>query len=94
MFEHYEVYDACQGNSPPPVLIPPRQREGGEIQPSKHCAKNRCVGKTCGHLGTRLNSDMTSATSPLAIEGVKDGDGQANLASCFVKLKWENGGKG
>ena len=81
MFDHYEVYDACQGKPPPPVLIPPRQREGGEIQPSKHCAKKRCA-------------DVTSVISPLEIEGVKDGDGQANLASCFLKLKWENGGKG
>ena len=78
---------------PPPVLIPPRQKRGGEIKPSKNCAKKRCVGNTHSHLGTRLNSDVTSATSPLAIEGVKDGYGKANLACRSVKLEGENGGK-
>ena len=51
------------------------------------------VGNTYGYLGTHLNSDMTSATSPLVIEGVKDRDGQANLVCCLVKLEVENGGK-
>ena len=46
-----------------------------------------------GHLGSRLNSDVTSAISPLAIEGVKDRDGQANLACRLVKLEGVNGGK-
>ena len=46
-----------------------------------------------GHLGTRLNSDVTSATSPLVIEGVKDGYGQANLACHSVNLEGGNKGK-
>ena len=46
-----------------------------------------------GYLGTRLNSEVTSATYPLAIEGIKDGDGQSNLASRLVKLEGDNGGK-
>ena len=46
-----------------------------------------------GHLGSRLNSDVTSAISPLAIEGVKDRDGQANLASRHVNIEGGNGGK-
>ena len=53
----------------------------------------RRVRNTYGHLSTRLNSDVTSETSPLAIEGVKDGVGQANLASRLVKIKGENGRK-
>ena len=81
------------GTPPPPFLIPPIQRGGGEIQLSKNSAKKRRVGNTYGHLGTRLISDVTSATSPLAIEGVKDGDGQANLAIRKVKIEGENGGK-
>ena len=36
---------------------------------------------------------MTSVTSPLAIEGVKDGDGQVNLASRSVDIEGGNGGK-
>ena len=40
-----------------------------------------------------MNSDMTSATSPLVIEGDKDGYGEANKACRSVKLKNENGGK-
>ena len=54
--------------------------------------EKRHVGNTYGHLGTRLISDVTSATSPLAKEGVKDGDGQAKLASYNIKIKGENVG--
>ena len=81
------------GENIPPVIIPPRQRGGGETQLKKNCEKKPCVGNTHEHLGTRLNSDMTSATSALAIEGVKDGDGQVNLTCRPVKLKGGNGGK-
>ena len=78
------------GGTPPPFIIPPKQRGGGEIQPSKNCAKKRRVGNTHDHLGTRMNSDVTSATSPLEIEGVKDRYGKVNLACRSVNLK---GGK-
>ena len=81
------------GGGPPPILIPPRQRGGGEIKISNHCAKKRRVGNTYGHLGTRLISDLTSTTSPIAIEVVKDGDCQANLARRTVKIEGGNGGK-
>ena len=47
------------------------------------------VGNTQEHLGTCLNSDVMSATTPLAIMGVKDGD----LVCRSVKIKGENGGK-
>ena len=92
MFSHDEVYDACWGKHSPPILIPPRQRGGGKIQNSKICAKKRRVGNTYGHLGTRLILDVTSATTPLAIDGVKDGDGQANLACRTVKMKGKTEG--
>ena len=36
---------------------------------------------------------MTSATTPLAIEGVKDGDGKAHLACRSINIERENGGK-
>ena len=75
------------GGNIPPVLIPPRQRGGGETQLKKNCEKKPCVGNTHEHLGTRLNSDMTSATTPLAIEGVKDRYGKVNLACRSVKLE-------
>ena len=95
MFAHDEVYDSCQGGNPPPhpVLIPPKQRRGEEIQPWKHCPKKWRVGDTYGHLGTRLNSDVTSGTCPLVIERVKDRDGQSNQAYHLVKLEGGNGGE-
>ena len=40
-----------------------------------------------------MKTDVTSATSPLAIEGVKDGDGKANPAGHTIKIEGENGGK-
>ena len=81
------------GEPPPPVLIPPRQRREGETQHTENCAKKRRIGNMHNHLSTRLNSDVTSATSPLAIEGVKDGDGKVNLVCRLVKIEGENGGK-
>ena len=81
------------GGNPPPVLILPRQRGGGEIQISKNCAKKQCVGITYCHLVTRLISDVTSATTPLAIERVKDGDVPENLAFRTVKIEGRNEGK-
>ena len=59
----------------------------------KNCAKKQRVGNTYGYLGTRLISDVTSATSPIAIEGFKDGDRQANLVRRTVKIKGKNEGK-
>ena len=81
------------GGNPPPVLNPPRQWGGGEIQISKNCTKKRRVVNTYGHLGTRLISDVMSATSSLAIEGVKDDYGLAKLARRTVKIKGGNIGK-
>ena len=85
---HDEVFDTrkldpkCRGNPPPPpFFIPPRQRGGKETKPTKNC-----FGNTHEHLGTRLNSYVTSATTSLAIEGVKDGDGKVNLACCSVNI--------
>ena len=73
---------------------PPKTKGGGEkYNLRKFCAKKRRVRNTHDHLGTCLNSDVTSATSPLAIEGVKDGDGKMNLACRLVKLEGGNGGK-
>ena len=60
---------------------------------SKNCVKKRRIGNTHDHHGTRLNSDVTSATSPLVIEGVKDGDGKVNLVCRSFKLEGGNGGK-
>ena len=94
MFAHDEVYDACWGTPPPPPSShPPKTKEGRRNTIFEKLREKRRVGKTHGHLGTRLNSDVMSATSPLAIEGVKDGDGKANPACCSVKLEGENGGK-
>ena len=59
----------------------------------QHERGERRVGNTHGHLSTCLNSDMTSATSPIVIEVVKEGYGQANLACRLVKLEGGNGGK-
>ena len=78
---------------PSPVLIPPRQRGGGETQSMKNRAKKRRVVNMRENLDTGLNSDVTSATTPLAIEGVKDGYGKVNLAFYLVKIKGKNGGK-
>ena len=47
-----------------------------------------------GHFHTCLETDMTSETCPLAIEGVKDRYGQANPACRLVKLEGVNVGKG
>ena len=59
----------------------------------KKLLEKRRVGNMHDHLGTRLNSDMISAKSPLAIYGVKDGDGRVNLVCRSMKLEGEDGGK-
>ena len=82
-FAHDEVFDACWGNPPPPSSHPPKTKGGGR---NKNLEK-LCVRNMHNHLGTRLSSDVTSETSPLAIEGVKDGDGKVNLACRSVKLE-------
>ena len=81
------------GTPPPPKSHTPKTKGGGEIQPSKNCTKKWRIGNTHDHIGTRLKSDVTSAISPLAIEGVKDGDGKLNLVCRLIKLEGENGGK-
>ena len=81
------------GTPPPPVLTPPRKRGGRRNTNLEILREKRRVGNTYGHLGTCLISYVTSATSPLAIEGVKDGYGQENLARRTVKIEGENGGK-
>ena len=92
MFAHDEFYDACRGKNPPPPLSSPQDQEGG-IQTFEKLREKRRVGNTYSHLVTRLNSGVTSETSPLVIEGVKYGYGQANQACRSVKLEEENGGK-
>ena len=83
-----------RGKPLPQFSPPPRQGGGGgETQPNKKCAKKWRVRNSHKHLGTRLKSDVTSATTPLEIEGVKDGDGKANLACRSIKIEGENGGK-
>ena len=93
MFAHDEVYDTCWGGKSPHGSHPPKTKVGRRNTTFEKLRKKRRVGNTYGHLGTRLNSDVTSVKSPLGIEGVKDGNGQANLACCSVKLKGYNGGK-
>ena len=58
----------------------PKKKGGRRNTTFKKLREKRRVGNMHDHLGTRLNTDMTSATSPLAIEGVKNGDGKVNLA--------------
>ena len=82
-----------EGTFPPPVLIPPKQRGEGETQPKTIRAKKRRVRNMHEHLGTRLNVDVTSLTTPLAIEGVKDGGEKVNLACCSFNIQGVNGGK-
>ena len=81
------------GNPPPQFSPPPKTKGGRRDTTCKKLREKRRVGNTHDHLGTRLNSDVTSSTSPLAIEGIKDGDGKVNLACRFVKTEGENGGK-
>ena len=89
---HDEVFDArkldlkCRGKIPPQFSSPQDKGGGGETQHTKKLRKKRRVGNTHDHLGTRLIPYVTSSTSPLAIEGVKDGDGKVNLACRLVKL--------
>ena len=80
------------GGNPSPISHPPKT-EGGGTQPNKNCAKNRRVGNSHEHLGTRLKSDVTSATTHLAIEEVKDGDRKTNPACHSIKIEGGNGGK-
>ena len=83
----------CGEKNPHPSSQPPKTMGKVETYPNDNCAKKRRVGNLHEYLGTRLNSDVTSATTPLAIEGVKDGDGKANLACHSTKTKGENEGK-
>ena len=70
------------GEPPPPQSLSPLDKGGEEkFNLQKIARKKPFVRNTYGHLGIRLNSDVTSATLPLAIEGVKYVDGQANLES-------------
>ena len=97
---HDEVSNArklvskCRGNPPPPLSSHPPKTKGGRRNTTyKTLREKRRVGNTHEHLGTCLNSDVTSATTPIAIEGVKYGDGKVNLACRSVNIEGENGGK-
>ena len=82
------------GVKSPPQLSSPQDKGGEEKHNLQNITrKKRRVSNTHKHLGTRLNSDVTSATTPIAIEGVKDRDEKVNLACCSVKIKGGNGGK-
>ena len=85
-------YSKCRGNPPHPVLTPPTKRGGGggEYKPIENCAKKRRIGNLHGHLRTRIVIEVTSATSSLEIEGVKDRDGQTGPTDQSIKIE---GGK-
>ena len=73
MFHACEARLEISGKKSPPIPHPLKTRGGGgETQPNKNCAKKRRIGNSHGHLRTRLKTDKTSETSPLAIE-VRDG---------------------
>ena len=74
------IYLKCWGKNPSQFSSPQDKGGRGENKPIENCVKKRRVGNSHGHLRTRLETDVTSATSSLAIEGVKDIDGQDKLA--------------
>ena len=82
----------CRGGNPPQFSFQQDKEGGGETQPNENCVKKRRVRNSQKHLA-RMKSDVMSATSPLAIEGVKDGDGKANQAGSLIKIEQGNGGK-
>ena len=60
----------------PPSSQPPKTKREGRKQTSRKLREKRRVRNSHGNLRTRLETDVTSATSYLVIEGVKDVDGQ------------------
>ena len=81
------------GGPPPPSSHPLKTKGWRRNTTFEKLREKRRAGNTHDHLGTGLNSDVKSATSPLVIEGVKDIDGKVNLVFCLVKLEGGNGGK-
>ena len=73
---------------PPPSSHPPHEKGGGgEYKPIENCAKKRRIGNLHGHLRTRIVIEVTSATSSLEIEGVKDRDGQIGPTDQSIKIE-------
>ena len=69
-------YKFLKKYDPPPSYHPPKTKGGGENKSVKSLCKKRHVRNLHGHIRTHLETDVMSATSSLAIEGVKDGDGE------------------
>ena len=58
---------------PPPVITPLQQwLVGGDEKSIENCVGKRHVNNSYGQPSTRLSSAVTSVTTPLTIEGVKD----------------------
>ena len=85
-------YSKCRGGNPP-ISHHPKTKVGGRKQTNRNLYEKRRVGNLYGPLRTRLEIDVTSATSYLEIEEVKDGDGQDKLTGRLIKIQGENGGK-
>ena len=75
------------GTPPPPQFSSPQDKGGEEKQNLPKIARKTARQEYA------QPSRYTSATNPLDIEGVKDGDGKVNLACRLVNIKGENGGK-
>ena len=72
---------------------PPPTPKGGEYPTFENCAKKRRVGTTNANLYTPFCTVVTSATSPLAIGGIKDDDGKQKPAPVPVKIEGLEEGK-
>ena len=82
----------CQGGIP--QFSPPHDNgEGGEYKPIENCAKKRRVCNLFRHMSTWLRSAVTSVTTPLAIEVVKDKDSQNGPTHRSIKIEGQKGVK-
>ena len=79
----------------PPFLSPHHKGGGGggKYTPIKKCAKKRRIGTTNANLCALICTVVTSATTPLAIGGVTDKDGEQKPAPVHIKLEGLEGGK-
>ena len=78
---------------PPPSSQAPTTTGEDEDKTIKICAKKRRVGNSYGHLSPRMSSVMTSVTTPLSIEGVKEEDDKNGPTGRSIKIDGQKGVK-
>ena len=92
IFSYSKIWGGSPSYHPPPP--PPHDKGGGGwMQTYQKVRKKRRVGNLHGHLRTRLGSAVTSATSPLEIEGFRDKDGQTGPTGQSINFEGEKGVK-